>query len=293
MSLAAARGARTAVRPHERTSRSAETPASGCELPAVPLPERCPGCGVVASIELLRPRLYVCRCGHHFSLTAEAWIALLCDAGSWREHWVDLRSGDILGWTSPAPYAQVLARAAAGGLNESARAGSGRLGGAPLWLVAFDFRFLGGTLGMVSGERLARAMESAAASGDPFVLVTASGGARMQEGLMALMQMAKVNAVLADLHDAGIPFISVLTNPTYGGTAASLALLADVNVAEPGAAIGFSGPRVIRQATFATLAEDFQTASFQLAHGHVDLVVPRTELRERLARLLALYAGRR
>jgi acetyl-CoA carboxylase carboxyl transferase subunit beta len=158
------------------------------------------------------------------------------------------------------------------------------------WLAAFDFGFVGGTLSIVAGERLARGMEQAAASHVPYILVTASGGARMQEGVLALMQMAKVNAAVGRLHAAGVPFFSILTDPTFGGTAASLALLADINIAEPGAAIGFTGPRVIKQATYAELPQGFQSAEFQLAHGQIDVVISRTELRPLLAHLLDMYS---
>jgi acetyl-CoA carboxylase carboxyl transferase subunit beta len=158
-----------------------------------------------------------------------------------------------------------------------------------MWLAAFDFRFVGGTLSIVAGERLARGMEQAASSGLPYVLVAASGGARMQEGVLALMQMAKVNAAVGRLDAAGVPYFSVLTDPTFGGTAASLALLGDINIAEPGAAIGFTGPRVIKQATYADLPPGFQSADFQLARGQIDMVVPRPELRRLLAHLLEIY----
>jgi acetyl-CoA carboxylase carboxyl transferase subunit beta len=232
----------------------------------------------------------VCDCGHPLPLSADAWIALLPDAGSWSEHWAELRPADLLRWTSPVPYEQALARAQALGLNESVRVGSCRLDGHRLWLAVFDFRFLGGTLSMVGGERLVRAMEAAIETARSFVLVTASGGARMQEGLLALMQMPKVNAVLADLLESRSAFLSILTHPTFGGTAASLALLGDINIAEPGAAIGFTGPRVIEQATHATLPDGFQSAEFQHHHGQIDLIVPRHELRGCLSRLMSLLS---
>jgi acetyl-CoA carboxylase carboxyl transferase beta subunit len=266
--------------------------AAGGELPLVKLPDSCPRCGAVLLAGTLRQRQYVCECLQHFRLPAEAWIALLADAGTWREHHSALRPADVLHWTAPVSYSEILLKAESKQLNESVRAGSCCLGGIPLWLAVFEFGFLGGTLGLVSGERLARTMEAAIAAREPFVVVAASGGARMQEGVLALMQMPKVNAVLAQLHDSGTVFISVLTDPTYGGTAASLALLADVNIAEPGAAIGFSGPRIVRRATFATLPDDFQSAAFQQDHGHIDLIVPRHELRQRLAQLLAMYSRR-
>jgi acetyl-CoA carboxylase carboxyl transferase subunit beta len=262
---------------------------AGTKLPDIALPTNCPGCGVGLVIDALRARNYVCECGHHFRLGADAWIALIADRSSWQERWGDVRSHDLLNWKVPKPYQAVIDQLMEEGLNEAVRAGTCTLNGRPIWLAAFDFRFVGGTLSIVAGERLARGMEQAASSGIPYVLISASGGARMQEGVLALMQMAKVNAALGRLHAAGVPYFSVLTDPTFGGTAASLALLGDINIAEPNAAIGFTGPRVIKQATYENLPPGFQSAEFQLAHGQVDLVLPRTELRRLLAHLLEMY----
>ncbi len=220
---------------------------------------------------------------------ADAWIALLADEGTWRERWADVRPHDLLEWRVPKPYQETIEQAREEGLNEAVRVGTAALAGRPIWLAVFDFRFVGGTLSIVAGERIARCIEQATTTRTPFVLVAATGGARMQEGVLALMQMAKVNGVLSRLHRAGLPYFSVLTDPTYGGTPASFALMADVNIAEPGAAIGFTGPRIIKQATYADLPPGFQSAEFQLRCGQVDLVVPRIELRERLAHLLTLY----
>ncbi len=264
---------------------------SGGKLPPIALPTNCPGCGVGLEPEPLAQQAYVCDCGHHFRMHADAWIELVADTGSWQERWSDIRPHDLLNWKVPKPYQALIEQAREEGLNESLRTGTCRLAGRPVWLAVFDFRFVGGTLSIVAGERLARGLEQAAQSGVPYVLVAASGGARMQEGVLALMQMAKVNAAVGRLHKARVPYFSVLTDPTFGGTAASLALLADVNLAEPGAAIGFTGPRVIKQATYEDLPAGFQSADFQLAHGQVDMVVPRTELRRMLARLLELYAA--
>ncbi|HLQ16668.1 MAG TPA: acetyl-CoA carboxylase carboxyltransferase subunit beta [Candidatus Eisenbacteria bacterium] len=266
-----------------------EVRIAGSKLPDIPLPTNCPGCGVGLVIDELRARNFVCECGHHFRLGADAWIALIADRSSWQERWGDIRSHDLLNWKVPKPYQAVIEQLMEEGLNEAVRTGTCTLNGRPIWLAAFDFRFVGGTLSIVAGERLARGMEQAASSGIPYVLVSASGGARMQEGVLALMQMAKVNAAVGRLHAAGVPYFSVLTDPTFGGTAASLALLADINVAEPGAAIGFTGPRVIKQATYENLPPGFQSAEFQLAHGQVDLVLPRTELRRLLAHVLEMY----
>ena len=222
---------------------------------------------------------------------ADAWIAHLCDEGRFQERWPDIRPHDLLDWQAPKPYREMLSQQRRQGLNEAVRTGLGAILGHPVMLAVFDFRFVGGTLSMVAGERLARALEYSAAQGTPFVLVSASGGARMQEGVLALMQMAKVNAALSRLHAARSAYIAILTDPTFGGTSASLAFLADVNLAEPGASIGFTGARVIRQATYADLPPGFQSAEFQLAHGQIDMVVARTELRLQVGRLLALLTA--
>jgi acetyl-CoA carboxylase carboxyl transferase subunit beta len=269
--------------------KPAEVRITGANLPPIPLPTNCPGCGVSLDHEVLRRHAYVCACGHHFRLGADAWIALVADRGTWKERYGDVRSHDLLNWKVPKPYQATLDQLRDEGLNEAVRTGTCALGGREIWLATFDFRFVGGTLSIVAGERLARGMEQAAASGLPYLLVTASGGARMQEGVLALMQMAKVNAAVGRHDVARNPVVSVLTHPTFGGTAASLALLADINIAEPGAAIGFTGPRVIKQATYADLPPGFQSADFQLARGQVDMVVPRPELRRLLAHLLEVY----
>lgn len=260
------------------------------KLPPIGLPTNCPGCGVGLEAGRLREQCYVCDCGHHFRMHADAWLALLADEGSWRERWTEIRPHDLLQWRVPKPYEDVIEQARAEGLNEAVRTGTAKIDGRDVWLGVFDFRFVGGTLSIVAGERLARGLEQAAVTRTPYLLVAASGGARMQEGVLALMQMAKVNAAVGRLHASGTPYLSILTDPTFGGVSASLALVADVNLAEPGAAIGFTGARVIKQATYADLPPGFQSAEFQLAHGQVDLVIPRTELRARLAHLLELYS---
>lgn len=266
-----------------------EVAACGGALPAVDLPLACPVCGIVTDPDRVRRQLYTCGCGHHFRMHGEAWIALLASAGTWQEHGGELETRDHLGWSEPRPYGSVIADLYGAGLNEAVRTGSCFIERHPVWLTAFDFRFIGGTMGVVSGERLAQGLERAAQLRLPYVLVSASGGARMQEGTLALLQMAKVNAALGRLRDAACPFVSILTDPTFGGTAASLSLLGDVNIAEPHALIGFTGARVIRQATHVTLPEGFQSAEFQLAHGQVDLVVPRWALRQTVVQLLGFF----
>jgi acetyl-CoA carboxylase carboxyl transferase beta subunit len=267
-----------------------EVAIQGGTLPEILVPTNCPGCGIALDATELGAFNYVCtNCGHHFRLGADVWIALIADEGSWQERWEDVRSHDLLNWTVPKRYQETVETLLEEGLNESVRTGTCTLAGHPIWLGVFDFGFVGGTLSIVAGERLARGMEQASSSGVPYVLISASGGARMQEGVLALMQLAKVNAAVGRLHSAGVPYFSVLTDPTFGGTAASLALLGDINIAEPGAAIGFTGPRVIKQATYADLPKGFQSAEFQLAHGQVDMVLPRNELRPMLAHLLEMY----
>jgi acetyl-CoA carboxylase carboxyl transferase subunit beta len=268
----------------------AQVPSIGETLPAIELPTNCPNCGIGIGVDDLRVHAYVCECGHHFPMRGDSWISLLADPGTWQERWADIRPHDLLVWVQPKPYRTTLQKAGDEGLNEAVRTGTCRLAGREISVGVFDFRFVGGTLGIVAGERLTRAIELAITSRMPFVLVAASGGARMQEGILALMQMAKVNGAVSRIHAAGLPFVSILTDPTFGGTAASLALLADVNIAEPEASIGFTGPRVIKQATYADLPKEFQKAEFQLHHGQVDMVAPRTELRARLAHLLDLYS---
>jgi acetyl-CoA carboxylase carboxyl transferase subunit beta len=266
----------------------------GTPLPPIELSTNCPSCGVGLNPDDLAQNAYVClECGHHFRLPAPGWIALLTDEGSWEERWSDVRPHDLLQWKVPKPYRETIATAASKGLNEAVRVGTGTLGGRPIWIGVFDFRFVGGTLSIVAGERLARSLEAAAQSRTPYILVTATGGARMQEGILALMQMAKINAAVGRLHRSGTPYLAINTDPTFGGVTASLAMVGDVNLAEPGASIGFTGARVIKQATYADLPQGFQTAEFQLSHGQTDLVVPRNELRETLAQLLRLFAGSR
>jgi acetyl-CoA carboxylase carboxyl transferase subunit beta len=267
----------------------ANVPVVGSKLPPIALSTNCPSCGVGLVPEELRQQAYVCDCGHHFRMHGDAWIALMADEGTWRERWADVRPHDLLEWKVPKPYQETIDQARQEGLNEAVRTGTAALGGREVWLGIFDFRFVGGTLSIVAGERLARGFEQAAASGTPYILVAQSGGARMQEGVLALMQLAKVNGAVGRLHAAGVPYFSVLSDPTFGGVSASLALLGDVNLAEPGAAIGFTGARVIKQATYADLPPGFQSAEFQLRFGQVDMVVPRTELRERLSKLMELY----
>lgn len=252
---------------------------------------RCDACGETFKAEEFR--LEVCPgCGRHYALRAEEWISYLLDEGSWSEEDAQLTALDPLGFVDAKPYAKRLAETRAKtGVNDAILTGGGTLDGRGVRLGVFVFRFMGGSMGSVVGERIARLFERGAELGQPVVLLSSSGGARMQEGALSLMQMAKTVAALGRLRRAGQPFISVLLDPTTGGVAASYALLGDVNVAEPGALIGFAGPRVIEQTIRQTLPEGFQRAEYLLDHGMVDLIAPRPELRATLAQLLGHFGG--
>jgi acetyl-CoA carboxylase carboxyl transferase subunit beta len=255
----------------------------------------CPKCsGLIDSEELAR-NLRVCpRCGHHFRITARDRIALLADAGSFRELDVGIKARDPLGFRDSRPYPERLAQARQeSGLNEAVVSGEMALNGHPLVIACLDFFFMGGSMGAATGEKITRSIESAADQRRPLLIVSASGGARMQEGILSLMQMAKTAAALGRLGAQAIPYFSVLTDPTMGGVTASFASLGDVILAEPGAMIGFAGARVIEQATYQVLPEGFQTAEFLWQHGMIDLVVARADLKATLGQLLHLYAPAR
>jgi acetyl-CoA carboxylase carboxyl transferase subunit beta len=231
------------------------------------------------------------KCRYPFRISARERIALLADEGSFEEYHAGLRSADPLGFKDTKRYRDRLKSAQqTTGLGDAVVCGLARIGGLSTVLCAFEFGFMGGSMGSVVGEKLARAIEQALAKHVPVIIVAASGGARMQEGILSLMQMAKTATVLERLGRAGLPFISVLTDPTTGGVTASFAMLGDVVLAEPRALIGFAGPRVIAETIRQPLPEGFQRSEFLLQHGQVDLVVDRRDLKETLRRLLAFFA---
>jgi len=249
--------------------------------------EQCPGCGEVLYRERLARNLYVCEsCNYHLRISAEVYLSILLDPGSFEELDGDLRASDPLEFVDVKPYTNRIAAAESAGRSEAVVTAAGQLDGIELVLAAMDFSFIGGSIGSVVGEKIARACRSALQRSMPFVIVSQSGGARMQEGIYSLMQMAKTSTVLARLHEASLPFISVLTNPTTGGTTASHSMLGDVNLAEPNALIGFTGPRVIEETIKQELPEGFQRSEFQLEHGMVDLVVDRRDLKKTIAVIL-------
>ncbi len=225
--------------------------------------------------------------GYHFPIGARERIALLVDPGSFSEKDAGVRSADPLGFKDSASYVDRIKKyEKASGLPESVICGLGKIHGIGVSLAVMDFRFCGGTLGSAAGEKITRAIEAAIEHKVPCIVFSTSGGARMQEGILSLMQMAKTSAALGRLGEAGLPYISVLTHPTTGGVSASYATLGDIILAEPGALIGFAGARVIKDTTKQTLPEGFQTSEFLLERGLIDQIVPRTEMRDRLGEIL-------
>jgi acetyl-CoA carboxylase carboxyl transferase subunit beta len=254
--------------------------------------EKCDSCGHIDIREKFEKALNVCpECGKHRRISAEDYIELLTDRGTWRELYGNLRSVDPLSFEH---YSERLkaAREKAGD-GDAIFTGSGRLDGLPFNLGVMNFRFMGGSMGSVVGEKIARLARRSVEKKIPLVIVSTSGGARMQEGVLSLMQMAKTSAALAQVSREGIPYISILTDPTTGGVSASFAMQGDVVLAEPGAVIGFAGQRVIKQTIGQDLPDGFQTAEFLLEHGQVDDVVPRASLRDTTARLLRHMQGQR
>jgi acetyl-CoA carboxylase carboxyl transferase subunit beta len=251
---------------------------------------KCPSCDQQVFNRQLERNLRVCpNCGHHFRMSVGERIDLLLDEDSFAERDASLESVDPLGFADQKPYPTRLEAAQLKtGLREAAVWGTGRIDGHEVAIGLFDFRFMGGSMGSVVGEKIARCFEAALAERIPAIVVSASGGARMQEGTLSLLQLAKTTAPLVRLDEAGVPFISILTDPTTGGVLASFASLGDVIVAEPKALIGFAGARVASGTVGEELPEGFQTSEFLLDHGFVDLVTPRAELRTTIARVLRL-----
>ncbi|MCX7808297.1 MAG: acetyl-CoA carboxylase, carboxyltransferase subunit beta [Deltaproteobacteria bacterium] len=250
---------------------------------------RCDACGVTLLADEFTQNHEVCpSCHHHYPLSAEGWIELLLDPGSFEELDAALVPRDPLNFVDEKPYpARIEAAQRQSAAKEAIIVGRGSIGGKPIQFGVFVFRFMGGSMGSVVGEKITRLFERAAKNKEPAVVLSSSGGARMQEGVLSLMQMAKTVAALGQLREAGVPFISVLLHPTTGGVAASFALLGDVNIAEPRALIGFAGPRVIENTIRQKLPEGFQRAEFLLEHGMIDLIAQRREMRSVIARVIS------
>lgn len=261
------------------------------ELPNVWV--KCDACGEMLYRKDLEANAQVClKCGRHFRINADRYIELLLDEGTFEPMDQDMVSVDPLNFTDTKPYAdRIRATVSKTGLKDAVQTGTGKLAAREVALAVMDFGFIGGSMGSVVGEKISRAVSVAVERRLPVIIVSASGGARMMEGALSLMQMAKTAAKLALLKEARLPFISILTDPTTGGVTASYAMLGDVNIAEPGALIGFAGPRVIREATGKDLPPGFQRAEFLLEHGFIDRIVPRTILKNEIAKILPFFCN--
>jgi acetyl-CoA carboxylase carboxyl transferase subunit beta len=274
-----------------RTKTGAEgTPESEKNVRTEGLWQKCEGCGQIIWRKNLEESQWVCTtCGYHFRLDARARLTMLFDEGQFLEHDTDLTTTDPLDFKDKKSYLERISEMTeATGLKDAIIAASGMLEGRPVEICAMELKFVGGSMGAVMGEKITRAIERSIEKRHPVIVISASGGARMQEGAVSLMQMAKVSAALMRLDQLRIPFISLLTDPTTGGVTASFAMLGDLNIAEPGALIGFAGPRVIEQTIRQKLPEGFQRSEFLLKHGFLDAVVPRSELKAYLARSIRM-----
>ncbi len=269
-------------------------PIARNEVKKVRVPEglwtKCQSCGEVIYSKEIEKNLNVCpKCNHHFRIPAKKRISLLLDEGTFVEHDADMRSVDFLNFKDSRSYQErIEAAVAKGNAKEAVICCEGRIDGVPVQLAVLEFSYMGGSMGSVVGEKITRLVERAMERQTPAIIISSSGGARMQESILSLMQMAKTSAALARLRKQGLPYISVLTDPTTGGVTASFAMLGDVNIAEPKALIGFAGPRVIEQTIRQKLPEGFQRAEYLVEHGMVDLIVHRKEMKQILAQLLKM-----
>lgn len=245
---------------------------------------KCPKCKVIASNEDHIKNLYVCgNCGFHNRINAREYFNILFDGGKFTELDADLMSADPLKFEDTKKYPDRLkATIKKTGLKDAVTTGYGKLNKKDVVIACMNFNFIGGSMGSVVGEKIARAIDHALENKKPFIMISKSGGARMMEAAFSLMQMAKTSAKLAQLGEAGLPYISILTDPTTGGITASFAMLGDINIAEPGALIGFAGPRVVRETIGKDLPEGFQTSEFVLEHGFLDFIVERKDMKDRL-----------
>ena len=252
---------------------------------------KCDNCGEIIYRPELHKRMYVClKCDHHFRVTSKEYIEYYFDKDSFDEHFTNIQPTDPLKFKDTKKYTDRLKAAQKKtGMKDAVVTGTALIEEKMVVAAVMDFSFIGGSMGSVVGEKISRAIDLAMEKKAPFIIVSASGGARMMESALSLMQMAKTSAKLALLADQGLPFISIMTDPTTGGTTASFAMLGDINIAEPGALIGFAGQRVIKQTIGQDLPEGFQRADFVLDHGFVDLIIHRQEMRSTLARIIFMF----
>ncbi|HVZ57204.1 MAG TPA: acetyl-CoA carboxylase, carboxyltransferase subunit beta [Chitinophagaceae bacterium] len=265
------------------TSEKKETPEG--------LWAKCPECGYICTVSDLRENLFVCpKCNYHHRIGSEEYYDILFDDKQYTELFDQIRSKDFLGFTDLKPYQKRLEEIwSKTDLKDSMRVAVGKVGSHELVVACMDFEFIGGSLGSVMGEKFSRAVDYCIQHRLPYLVICKSGGARMMESAFSLMQLAKTSGKLSQLSDARLPYISLLTDPTFGGISASFGMLGDLNIAEPGALIGFAGPRVIKETIKKDLPEGFQRSEFILEHGFLDFIVPRKELKERLATVLTLF----
>jgi len=254
---------------------------------------KCDGCNEIIYKKELDKNLYVCmKCNHHFRINSKTYIKILIDASTFEEFNQNMQSVDPLKFKGTRRYSEQLKSAQKKtNLSEAIRTGIGKIEGKSVVFCVMEFSFIGGSMGSVVGEKISRAIQQAIDKRLPIIVISASGGARMMEGALSLMQMAKTSAYLAKLSDAGLPFISICTHPTTGGVSASYAMLGDIIIAEPGALIGFAGPRVIKQTIGQDLPEGFQRSEFMLEHGFIDIIVNRVEMKEKLSQILDFFEG--
>ena len=277
--------------------KKAKPRTGGAERPQSPVPKglwvKCEGCKEVIYSKELERNLRICpKCGYHFRIDSAERIRLLLDEEEPRRLFDGIRPADPLGFRDTKRYRDRLkSYQNALGEEDAVVVVEGHLDSIPVVAAVMEYRFMGGSMGSVVGEKITRAIEHCLETGRPLVVVSASGGARMQEGVLSLMQMAKIASALARLREARLPFLSILTDPTTGGVTASFAMLGDLNIAEPGALIGFAGPRVIEQTIRQSLPEGFQRSEFLLAHGFLDAVVKRSEMKAFLARSLHFFCN--
>lgn len=255
---------------------------------------KCQGCSESILTKEIADNQQVCpKCGHHYRIAPRKRLQLLLDGGTWQEFDANITSIDFLEFKDSKSYQDRIDTAVAkGGSRDAVICVEGSINEIPIQIAIFDFSFMGGSMGSVVGEKITRSIERALEKGQPAIVISASGGARMQESILSLMQMAKTSAALAKLKKARLPFISVLTDPTTGGVTASFSMLGDLNIAEPKALIGFAGPRVIEQTIRQKLPEGFQRSEYLLDHGMVDMIVKRQDMRETLGSILAMLTNR-
>ena len=265
------------------TSEKKETPEG--------LWTKCPECGYICTVTELRENLFVCpKDGYHHRIGSDEYYDIIFDDKQYEELFENIRSKDFLGFTDLKPYQKRLEEIwSKSDLKDSMRVAAGKVSGNDIVIACMDFEFIGGSLGSVMGEKFSRAVDYCLQHKIPYMVISKSGGARMMESAFSLMQLAKTSGKLSQLSDAKLPYISLLTDPTFGGISASFGMLGDLNIAEPGALIGFAGPRVIRETIKKDLPEGFQRSEFILEHGLLDFIVPRKELKEKLATLLGLF----